>query len=350
MRHFCQADGGELPGYPILMRSFWIFFFAGCVWSPRGGCLFAEFGESSVGVAPGIGRFDTGFGETGESCDATLEGSFPENGATDVYIGSPIIFTLSAPDATAAIEANIEGTTTVSDDGLQILFQPDSLEPESSYSVSLATCADYHTVEFETSAIGKDLEVPAKSLGWTFNLQEGRVQDPTSAWLQVVLGSMRMGMGEDEVVILGAEGGESQNWCAPTGALPLDPIALPEVAGSGIAASTGLAEGGAIMLQDLSLKGVISPDGTVAVVSLSAAVPADQLAERRPDLGPSGAAICATIRAKLGDCSTCTDGQLCIPFFFGEISGTATTPPSAVPGWNCTNCTSGPPAPDATCE
>ena len=350
MRQFCQADGRGLPGYPILMRSAWILLFTACVWSPRSGCLISDFGEGSVGVAPGIGRFDTGFGETGADCETSLVSTFPEKGATDVFIGAPIIFTLSVPDKTAAIETDIEGTTTVSDDGLQIRFQPAALEPESSYSVSLATCADYDTVEFSTSDIGKEMEVPAKNLGWTFNLEQGRVQDPTSAWLQPLLGSVRMGMGEDEVVIVGAEGGDRQNWCAPTGALPVDPIALPEVAGSGLQASAGLAEGGAIGLQDLSLNAVIAPDGTVAMLSLTGAVSADQLAERLPALGPTGAAICASIRAKLGDCSTCTDGQLCVPFFLGEIPGTAAAPPSAVPGWNCTDCGSGPPAADATCE
>ncbi len=332
------------------MRSFWILLFAACVWSPRSGCLITNSGNGSVGSVPGIGRFDTGFDSDEEECESTIVATLPESGATEIYIGSPIVFTLSAPDSSAAIETDVEGTTTISDDGLQILFQPTALEPESSYAVSLAGCADYSTVEFSTSDIGKELEVSATNLGWTFNLQEGRVQDPTSAWLQAVLGSIRMGVGEDEVVILGAEGGEQQNWCAPTGALPLDPIALPKVAGSVGSSSAGLAEGGAVPLQDLSLEATISPDGTVAMLSLSGAVPADQLAERLPALGPTGAAICASVRAKLGDCSTCSDGQLCIPFFLGEIPGSAATPPSAVPGWNCTECSTQPPAADATCE
>lgn len=330
------------------MRTFWIILLASCVWSPRSGCLLDTGDNKTVGVSPGFARVDTGFDTGSEECTTELLGSWPQDGATGVYIGSPVIFTLLAPDSTAKVETAIEGSTSISEDGLTITFTPAALEPETSYEVSLATCNTYKNIDFTTSSIGKELEVPVDGLGWSIDAQTGRVDDPTSTWLLPYLGRLRVGV-EGELLRFGAEGAAGQDWCAPTGETALDPDALPAIKAEDLHTSISMIDEEPLGVFGLTAEGMVSPDGRAAVLSLSGAVLADQLAERLPELWPSGAALCAAVRAQLGDCSYC-DGELCVPFTLSFAEGEEAEAPVSVPGWSCEGCEQQPPEEGAACE
>lgn len=92
-------------------------------------------------------------------CAASVQSTYPVMGATDVYYTETVEFTLSAPDSSATIVAPVTGQTTVSADGLTVSFTPDvPLDPGTSYTITLASCAGDVDLSFTT--VGGNPTVP----------------------------------------------------------------------------------------------------------------------------------------------------------------------------------------------
>ena len=108
-------------------------------------------------------------------CDVRVLHTAPLNGAGDVYHRDAISFTLSSPDPTAKVLADVSGTQTVSADGLTVTFTPDvPLEPDTTHVMALDYCYAQPEIRFTTSSLGTPLDADLDLLGTSW------VVDPVS--------------------------------------------------------------------------------------------------------------------------------------------------------------------------
>ncbi len=93
--------------------------------------------------------------ETEPTCDTTIPETWPVDGDPGVYHRSPVEFTLSEPDPSAAVIAE----QTTRNDGLTVVYTPtDPLDPLTTYEVGLEYCRGTATIDFTTSELGQDLQ------------------------------------------------------------------------------------------------------------------------------------------------------------------------------------------------
>ena len=130
------------------------------------------------------------------TCDITVDATWPLQDAMDFYYRDTFEFNLSAPDPDARIIFGMPGTQTVEENGLKIVFTPQSpLTPNTDYEVALDYCYGSPTIAFSTSDLGEPIDNPASVLGRTYevDLREARfidnpgVADFLTSWLDRTL-------------------------------------------------------------------------------------------------------------------------------------------------------------------
>lgn len=114
-------------------------------------------------------------GDSGPTCDVTIDSTDPSDGAVDHYFRGPLLFELSEPDPTAVVVASFPGTQTV--DGNYVVYTPDEpLDPNTEYTVGFDYCHGAPEITFMTSDLGESVEDTEALLGNTYaiDFSEGR--------------------------------------------------------------------------------------------------------------------------------------------------------------------------------
>ena len=104
-----------------------------------------------------------------ESCQITVQSTWPENGTMDAHYRQNVEFHLSSPITEATVLTDLPGTQWISDDGLMVGFQPDAdFEPNTTYDFGLAYCGGEPQISFSTSSHGLTVMDTASLAGMTF--------------------------------------------------------------------------------------------------------------------------------------------------------------------------------------
>ncbi len=147
-------------------------------------------GDDDTGDDDATGDDDT----TPETFEIAGDGLYPADGATDAYYRAPILVRFTTPADTATLEMTdgdtgdpVDGTTTMTPDGRQVVFQPAApLAREHGYLLSVAAAGgdgpDEVGAEWEigTSSTGGPLDHPqlADERAYLIDLSQARFVDP----------------------------------------------------------------------------------------------------------------------------------------------------------------------------
>ncbi|MCB9778534.1 MAG: Ig-like domain-containing protein [Alphaproteobacteria bacterium] len=173
---------------------------------------------------------DTDTDGGGGDCDAMVLSVEPDDGDTDVNLGSTIRFTLSDADSTAVVTlasldgSSVSGSSWLSDEDTVAVFQPSTaLAAGATYVATLDYCGGSETAQFTTldpgtpvsGLVGKGYLVDLGSATW---VEPAGVGDLISG-----LGDFEMLLGvaaetDSTITMFGATGNGSggQDTCAPT--------------------------------------------------------------------------------------------------------------------------------------
>lgn len=274
-----------------------------------------------------IGGADTA--DEAEPCDVTVDWTWPTNGSTGHYYQDPVEFWLSAPDPTASIEAPVEGTTEVLEEGQLLRFTPTvPLEPDAQYNFDLDYCGGRPGLSFQTSPAGLPLADARELIGkvWVVDLGSGRFVEGEAAGelLNGVFGRALL------LSVVAVDGGLIQLWgtvstkdfrdgrieqdeCFRTVSLELPDSELPDFRFETEGFSFPAFEN-ELTLAALNVFGTVHPEGTALDgVKWSVSVSGSELAELLP--GIDTAAEACEFAADLGvECTPCPDtsGEVCI--------------------------------------
>ena len=170
------------------------------------------------------------------STDVTIVGSYPEAGATDVFVGTTLFVDFSGPTSATPTLTGPGGSTvsfsTFWPSPTRIVVTPDSpLEFSSTYAASIVWTDGDDSMEFTTSDVGStpvDMDLTGATYAW--NVGSGAIVSPQG-------GEMLLGAGGDFVLLTGitAQNGSdldligglantestipSQDMCVPTSEL-----------------------------------------------------------------------------------------------------------------------------------
>jgi len=269
----------------------------------------------------------------------------------DHYYRDPIVFELSEPDETATVVMDVEGATTVSEDGLKVTFTPSApLEPSTTYSVKLDYCTGEPEISFSTSHYGQPLEASTELEDAVFMLRftdgeytvgdnAGELMNAIFQW--PILVQMRDVDGPylNLMAALGKTDSDiyEQNTCARTILIEDVPTsALPMLSG-GINDQEFGAHGGLLRFDSFTFDGTIAADGaTLGGIRYSASMGVSEIADLLPDFGDVDA-VC-TLAANLDiPCEPCATDEfdLCIRVAAHRIPGvrvSTSLTPIEVPG------------------
>ena len=259
-----------------------------------------------------------------EPCDITVDWTWPTADSVGHYYQDPIEFGLSAPDPTAVVEAPVEGTTEVLEEGLLLRFTPsEPLEPDALYNFDLDYCGGRPSLSFQTSPAGLPLADVTEMIDkvWIIDLNAGRFVEGEAAGelLSGVFGRAFLlgvvGVADGRIQLRGGvttkdyrDGRIEQDECFRTVGLELLDSDMPdfrvEIEGFSFPAYEG-----ELTLAALDVFGTVHPEGTALDgVRWSVSVSGSELAELLP--GIDNAAEACDFAADLGvECTPCPDGS-----------------------------------------
>jgi len=244
------------------MTSFFtLFLFAGCGWFSHGD------GEIDT---------DTGLIDPPE-CDLGIDETWPEDGATDAYYRTSVVFELDDPDtmvtpsiSLASELGTIDGDSALSEDEETVTFTPAApLDPQTAYAATLTSCRGEATIEFTTSELGLPLQADPTGVTWSVDLTQGRVLKPEGVGdiifeLGVPPVLVEVQRADDELELMGAIALEdgSQDPCTPT--IPFPIAAFDDSPFFDVPASLVTLEvaGMVLPVHEFVLEGTIAPDAT----------------------------------------------------------------------------------------
>lgn len=229
----------------------------------------------SIGCPP---KNDTGDTQPDTSCGITIDETVPEDGATDAYYRADIEFVLddvddSGPTVTLTQgEAEVAGTTWLSEDSETVYFTPDApLDPSTSYTATLSYCTGDAPISFTTSELGGELSSDLVDSTYVIDLASARFVEPAGVGELIgefVTMSVLVGVtavDDSSITMMGAlsvEGGTDQDFCSPTFDFPAADFAeapyFSVLADEMILAAAGYE----IPLQDLEVSGTFAADGS----------------------------------------------------------------------------------------
>lgn len=275
------------------------------------------------------------------ACDVTIQSTFPELDAADVYYRTAIEVEFNGDESTTGsiavtdgAGAEVAGTTTFSEDGETLVFTPDvPLTSETTYNFDVSFSCDNGTAvpfSFTTGITGPSVDAAAL-VGNVYNVDifSGRITKPEG--IQDVAEGLLAKLDADVYVLVSptdfdakantvgmsgalgtvdGDGNVVQDICTPSIEFPIaadfaenpyfeivaDTVALPEI------------EGVMLDLTDVALSGAFNPDSQ-SIVGVSLAGSAD-IRDIAPLLGSSADEACLLVNTVAGiDCETCPDGQ-----------------------------------------
>lgn len=293
-------------------------------------------------------RWDSGT----EACaQAELQSVWPEDGHTRVYPWTTVLAHFGGQDPFRWLdipEAWSEGLYWASydDSGTRVEARLDGpLTPNTSYTVTISTCAGYTEAEFTTAAVGGDV-VDAVALAgrtWRLDRDEARIIHPWSLndLLQgLSTQPMRFTLVDDGAGGLvprmswEGEDGAEQDWCVPSTDWPeMSLTENPYTTGLSEALTLAtpalsVGEGVDLPMESVWMEGAFSQDGVRWAGELWAWVDARGLTTL---LEVDADGVCALVSATGADCELCADGQpYCFPLGVAGLFATEVSAASPV--------------------
>jgi len=270
-------------------------------------------------------------------CETTVTRTWPVDGAVDHYYLDPIVFELSEPDETATVVMDVEGETTVSDDGLRVTFTPSSpLEPSTSYTVTLDYCYAEPEISFSTSHYGQPLEASTDLEDAVYMLRftdgeytvgdnAGELMNAIFRWPILVQMQDVDGPYVNLMAALGKTDSDiyEQNTCARTILIEDIPTSSLPMLSGGVSDQEFGAHEGLLRFDSFTFEGTIAADGaTLGGIRYSASMGVAEIADLLPDFGDVDA-VC-TLAANLDiPCEPCDTDEykLCIRVAAQHIPG-----------------------------
>ena len=146
---------------------------------------------------------------TDDTCELTIDETYPGANSIDAYVRDPIEFHLSEVDPEAWVVADMPGVQTSREEGRVVVFTPDEpLSPLTSYTFGLEYCRDTPEIQFTTSDLGLPIEDIEALEGETFLLDLSTARFREGAILAEAL--TRLVRGEVAVQII--EVGDQDMW------------------------------------------------------------------------------------------------------------------------------------------
>ncbi len=264
------------------------------------------------------------------TCDTTIQETWPQAGAVDVYYRDTISFTLTEPDATAQVVADFEGVQSVSEDGLVVSYSPtDPLAPSTDYTVALDYCHGNAEIAFRTSAFGEPLDegLDLNGYTWGFTLADAHSVEPAQVGElaanffsnTLLLGVVDVdGETVDMRMAVATAGADTQDWCAQT--FDIQGIALDgPYFDTSVRDISFDAYGTTFTLYDGQVWGTIAPDGT-ALAGARVGGLLDGVPIAETNLAGDIDALCAVVANLGGECVVCPSGDWgCFAFEMDRI-------------------------------
>jgi hypothetical protein len=269
-------------------------------------------------------------------CAASVDSTWPEDGATGVAFGEQVIFYLSEGDPTAAITvAGVAGSSSLNGDEDVVTFTPDSpLSGGTTFVATLTYCGGVEVISFTTEDLGDPTDpddLPGTT--WSLDLSTGTISEP--AGLETVLGvfgftleySLLIGVEavtEDEIDLIGAlpdSTGAAQDYCALTVDFPTADFSLNPYFQVGPEDLSVDIAGYAVDVQDVYLSGTISSDASeVTDVEFAGLLDITPIAEA---VGYDASSLCSLMGSFGISCEDCGDGnETCLGLVISEMSAT----------------------------
>jgi len=349
---FPALPGRTMARLPALSASLLLLALVGC--SGKAGVDTGPGADTAPPVAP---------------CDVRLVETEPADGIADAYYRQPIEFELTDPDPTATVSIDgVPGTVTRRGTRDQIVvFTPDApLAPASSYTATLGWCGGTSTLGFGTSDAGLPIDDTAALAGRVFSVpfQSGRIVEPDG-----VAGLVRQYLAQTDLLRIDAAAGGTlaatnalavtgadpvvQDWCVPTVSFDESDFSdAPAFALSADSARLVLA-GVVVELRNLQVSGAFLPDGrTIAGGEVRYVLDMRALAALVDASDPGS--VCAAAEGFSEPCQPCPGSgePFCLTFHLDKLEGTWVEGLGLdpVPGADCPDCATSPPAEEATCD
>ncbi|MCK6507555.1 Ig-like domain-containing protein [Myxococcota bacterium] len=274
-----------------------------------------------------------------EDCDVDVDDSAPEDGDTDVALGSTVVFYLDDADPTASVSlataagASVAGSTWLANDDSEVWFQPEGpLSSNTEYVATLDWCGGTESVSFTTldpgtpvdDLVGNAYLLDVAGASWTEPEGAG---DLISGFIDLELIVGVSSVTGDSIKMLGAiaDAGE-QDYCTPTIDFPSADFRENPYFQVGPTDVVFDAGGISAELSDFSMSGYFGDDGDiieegVVQAELDVRVLAPALGEVLGTEDPDD--LCMYMGFLGIECTTCTgDGaDYCVGLTVEEIDG-----------------------------
>ena len=243
---------------------------------------------------------DSGGEDPGPACSTTIQETHPANGATDHYYRDPVVFVLSEPDPTAVVVADVDGETSVSADGLRIVFTSDvPFDAARAYTVGLDYCFGKPEISFSTSVYGAALEpstdLEGRLFSFSFAAGDYTIGDSAGELIGAVLGRPVLiqlqdtdGPYLDVVAAVGKVDTSpvEQDTCSRTILINhVSTDTLPFISG-GVEDRIFGAHGGVLRFDSFDFTGTIGADGTsIGGVTYDAVLGVEEMVDLLPEFG-----------------------------------------------------------------
>lgn len=290
--------------------------------------------------------------ETKETCEVLR--TTPHADDLSVRPDDPIVFFLSNPDFSAAIEGPVPGKTVITGGGTTVTFVPDEeLAYEQAYTFTLHGCGGETPLNFSTfwGEPLPDITVEVRGETYAVDMQTARIVQPPG------LGAILSGLVDSSILIhvldvdatslqaLGAASiplHDTQDFCSATARFPSADFTLsPDISLGPVTLPLSLA-GVRVPVRELAFTGRFSTDGSyIGGITLTAGLDLRDVGAGFPDLGTVDD-LCAY--ADTG-CLPCDDGTVaCITLEATDLTavGTAATLEEVAAG-DCPGCEVGEP-------
>lgn len=301
--------------------------------------------------------------EDDTATDNRFSGSTPADKETGVFGGDPVVIKLRRPEATATIEVLDPTGKAVpgiaSFEGSDLQFVPnDPFDTFTRYDVTFEGSCGVEQFSFTTGAYGPPADTEQlRDSSFAIDLRAGTWTEPSGVGADVAAGVERnlllgIGLANSSLIITTqatalADASNAQDECIPTEAFDTadffdNPILSIGPADEGVIVLTT----GVIPIQDLTLDGYFTPEGTgFGEGDLTGVIDSRDLI---PLLAPGEGddAVCDLEAKSGGACVACDDGSgdFCLEVRVESLAGTQ------VPGEEVTTRTVDDIAADASCD
>jgi len=245
-------------------------------WITAGLVLVACNGDKNGSDTGGVDGTDSG---SGESCDVSVDSTFPSDGAPDHYYQAAVEFELSDDDDSASLTltdaagAEVPGTTSVVGDTIYFAAT-DGFQPSSTYTATATLCDGElnPAISFTTSDLGTARDCDLTDKAFVVDLNNARFVEPEGVadlLLSQLENNIILGVSSysdaDYIDIVGAisvDGGTDQDFCTESIDFSGVDFAQDPTFSAGPADTTFSVAGYDIVINSLEISGTFSSDCT----------------------------------------------------------------------------------------